>query len=80
MSRIPALGSASATAQVLVINEADVTVNVTLLGGEFGRKSKPDRHVAEAALLSRAVTGGASGGSGEQDEMVATAGAAVFSD
>jgi isoquinoline 1-oxidoreductase subunit beta len=41
-------------AQVLGINEADVTVNVTLLGGGFGRKSKPD-YVAEAALLSRTV-------------------------
>ena len=41
-------------AQVLGINEADVTVNVTLLGGGFGRKSKPD-YVAEAALLSRVV-------------------------
>ena len=41
-------------AQVLGINEVDVTVNMTLLGGGFGRKSKPD-YVAEAALLSRAV-------------------------
>jgi isoquinoline 1-oxidoreductase subunit beta len=41
-------------AQVLGINETDVTVNVTLLGGGFGRKSKPD-YVAEAALLSRVV-------------------------
>jgi isoquinoline 1-oxidoreductase subunit beta len=41
-------------AQVLGINETDVTVNVTLLGGGFGRKSKPD-YVAEAALLSRMV-------------------------
>ena len=32
----------------------EVTVNVTLLGGGFGRKSKPD-YVAEAAFLSRAV-------------------------
>jgi isoquinoline 1-oxidoreductase beta subunit len=39
-------------AQVLGLNEADITVNVTLLGGGFGRKSKPD-YVAEAALLSR---------------------------
>jgi isoquinoline 1-oxidoreductase subunit beta len=29
-------------AEVLGINEVDVTVNVTLLGGGFGRKSKPD--------------------------------------
>src|SRR5882762_6588824 len=33
-----------------------VTVNVTLLGGGFGRKSKPD-YVVEAALLSRAMDG-----------------------
>jgi isoquinoline 1-oxidoreductase subunit beta len=41
-------------AQVLGMPEADVTINVTLLGGAFGRKSKPD-YVAEAALVSRAV-------------------------
>ena len=41
-------------AEVLGINETDVTVNVTLLGGGFGRKSKPD-YVAEAAVLSRMV-------------------------
>ena len=39
-------------AQVLGVDEADVTINMTLLGGGFGRKSKPD-YVAEAALLSR---------------------------
>ncbi len=33
-----------------------VTVNVTLLGGGFGRKSKPD-YVIEAALLSKAMRG-----------------------
>ncbi len=33
-----------------------VTVNVTLLGGGFGRKSKPD-YVVEAALLSQAMGG-----------------------
>jgi len=33
-----------------------VTVNVALLGGGFGRKSKPD-YVVEAALLSRAMNG-----------------------
>ena len=33
-----------------------VTVNVTLLGGGFGRKSKPD-YAVEAALLSRAMDG-----------------------
>ncbi|MBB2973068.1 xanthine dehydrogenase family protein molybdopterin-binding subunit [Mesorhizobium sp. RMAD-H1] len=34
----------------------DVTVNVTLLGGGFGRKSKPD-FVVEAGLLSKAMDG-----------------------
>jgi isoquinoline 1-oxidoreductase subunit beta len=34
----------------------DVTVNVTLLGGGFGRKSKPD-YVVEAALVSKAMDG-----------------------
>jgi isoquinoline 1-oxidoreductase subunit beta len=34
----------------------DVTVHQTLLGGGFGRKSKPD-FVAEAALLSKAMGG-----------------------
>ena len=33
-----------------------VTVNVTLLGGGFGRKSKPD-YAVEAALLSQAMEG-----------------------
>ena len=32
--------------------QEDVTCNVTLLGGGFGRKSKPD-YVAEAAILSK---------------------------
>jgi isoquinoline 1-oxidoreductase subunit beta len=41
-------------AQVLGIDQSDVTVNVTLLGGGFGRKSKPD-YVAEAAFLARVV-------------------------
>ncbi len=35
---------------------ADVTVHVTLLGGGFGRKSKPDYGV-EAAILSKAMDG-----------------------
>jgi isoquinoline 1-oxidoreductase beta subunit len=47
-------GARTTVAQVLGISEADVTVNVTLLGGGFGRKSKPD-YIAEAALLSRMV-------------------------
>ncbi|WP_193183639.1 xanthine dehydrogenase family protein molybdopterin-binding subunit [Nisaea sediminum] len=41
-------------ASALGMKEEDVTVNVTLLGGGFGRKSKCD-FVIEAALLSRAV-------------------------
>ena len=37
---------------VLGIKKEDVTCHVTLLGGGFGRKSKPDQ-VAEAAVLSK---------------------------
>jgi isoquinoline 1-oxidoreductase beta subunit len=44
-------GARTTLAQVLNMSEADVTVNVTLLGGGFGRKSKPD-FIAEAAVLS----------------------------
>jgi len=40
--------------QVLGLPYENVTVNVTLLGGAFGRKSKPD-YIAEAALLSREI-------------------------
>ena len=40
--------------EVLGIDKANITVNVTLLGGGFGRKSKPD-FIVEAALLSRKV-------------------------
>jgi isoquinoline 1-oxidoreductase beta subunit len=40
-------------AAALGINKKDVECHVTLLGGGFGRKSKPD-YVAEAALLSKA--------------------------
>jgi isoquinoline 1-oxidoreductase subunit beta len=43
-------------AQKLGLKPEDVTVNVTLLGGGFGRKSKCD-FVLEAALLSREVGG-----------------------
>ena len=43
-------------AQRLNISEDRVTVNVTLLGGGFGRKSKPD-FVIEAGLLSQAMDG-----------------------
>jgi isoquinoline 1-oxidoreductase beta subunit len=39
-------------AGALGIEPARVTVNVTLLGGGFGRKSKPD-FIAEAALLAK---------------------------
>ena len=42
-----------AVAAALGITPQDVTANVTLLGGGFGRKSKPD-YVVEAALLSKA--------------------------
>jgi isoquinoline 1-oxidoreductase beta subunit len=41
-------------AKALGISKDDVTCHVTLLGGGFGRKSKPD-YVAEAALLSKKV-------------------------
>ena len=41
-------------AEVLGLPETAVTINITLLGGGFGRKSKPD-YVAEAAFLSKAV-------------------------
>lgn len=41
-------------AQALGIDKKNVECHVTLLGGGFGRKSKPD-YVAEAALLSKAV-------------------------
>ena len=41
-------------AQELGIKKKDVICNVTLLGGGFGRKSKPD-YVAEAAVLSKKV-------------------------
>jgi isoquinoline 1-oxidoreductase beta subunit len=41
-------------AAALGIDKKDVTCHVTLLGGGFGRKSKPD-FAAEAALLSKQV-------------------------
>jgi len=43
----------STVADTLGIDKEQVTMNVTLLGGGFGRKSKPD-FVAEAAWLARA--------------------------
>jgi len=41
-------------AEYLKVDAANVTVHVTLLGGAFGRKSKPD-FICEAAFLSREV-------------------------
>jgi isoquinoline 1-oxidoreductase beta subunit len=45
-------GVQETVAQILGLKPADVTCHVTLLGGAFGRKSKPD-FVVEAALLSK---------------------------
>jgi isoquinoline 1-oxidoreductase subunit beta len=45
-------GARTVVAQALGLDEGQVTLHVTLLGGGFGRKSKPD-YVAEAALLSQ---------------------------
>jgi isoquinoline 1-oxidoreductase subunit beta len=45
-------GARDAVAQALGLKKEDVTVNVTLLGGAFGRKSFPDFAV-EAAVLSK---------------------------
>jgi isoquinoline 1-oxidoreductase beta subunit len=47
-------GTRQDVAQLLGLQESAVTVNQTLLGGGFGRKSKGD-FVQEAALLSREV-------------------------
>ena len=47
-------GTRDTLVQVLGIPAERVRVNVTLLGGGFGRKSKPD-FIVEAALLSREV-------------------------
>ena len=43
-------------AGVLGLDKEDVTVNVTLLGGGFGRKSKPD-YILEAGLLAKEADG-----------------------
>lgn len=43
-------------AKRLGMSAADVTVHVTLLGGGFGRKSKPD-YAIEAAVVSKAMDG-----------------------
>ncbi len=45
-------GTRDALAAGLGIDKKNITVNVTLLGGGFGRKSQPD-FVVEAALISR---------------------------
>jgi len=42
--------------KALELDAANVTVNVTLLGGAFGRKSKPDFAV-EAALIAKELNG-----------------------
>jgi len=42
------------TAQAIGMDPANVTSHVTLLGGAFGRKSKPD-FGAEAAIISKAI-------------------------
>ena len=47
-------GAQDTIAKELGIRKEDVTCHVTLLGGGFGRKSKPD-YIAEAAVLSKKV-------------------------
>ncbi len=47
-------GARTDTAKALGLKEEDVTVNVSLLGGGFGRKSKCD-FVIEAALVAREI-------------------------
>ncbi|MBL7858038.1 MAG: xanthine dehydrogenase family protein molybdopterin-binding subunit [Cyclobacteriaceae bacterium] len=47
-------GTRKSLAAALNIDITAVTVNVTLLGGAFGRKSKPD-FVVEAALISKEI-------------------------
>ena len=49
-------GTRDELAKTLGLKPEDVTLNATLLGGGFGRKSKCD-YVLEAALLSRAMNG-----------------------
>jgi isoquinoline 1-oxidoreductase beta subunit len=49
-------GTRDELAKTLGLKPEDVTLNATLLGGGFGRKSKCD-YVLEAALLSRAMDG-----------------------
>ncbi len=52
----PQTQRASGSPSALGITPENVTVNVTLLGGGFGRKSKPD-FILEAAVLSQAMDG-----------------------
>ena len=47
-------GARKSLAEALKLDIKAVTVNVTLLGGAFGRKSKPD-FVVEAALISKTM-------------------------
>ena len=47
-------GARTTVAQALGLQESDVTINVTLLGSGFGRKSKPD-FIVEAAVLSQKI-------------------------
>ncbi|MGD0232109.1 MAG: molybdopterin cofactor-binding domain-containing protein [Syntrophorhabdales bacterium] len=47
-------GVQDTVAAALRVDKKDVICHVTLLGGAFGRKSKPD-YVAEAAILSKKV-------------------------
>jgi len=47
-------GVRKSLADALAIDLKSVTVNITLLGGAFGRKSKPD-FVVEAALISKNI-------------------------
>ncbi len=48
-------GVQDTVAKAVGIKKEDVTCHVTLLGGAFGRKSKPD-YVAEAAVLSKKLS------------------------
>ncbi|MFT7588102.1 MAG: isoquinoline 1-oxidoreductase beta subunit [Limisphaerales bacterium] len=45
-----------AVASALGLEEENVTINITLIGSAFGRKSKPD-FVVEAALISKEIGG-----------------------
>ncbi len=44
----------ASVAQALGLRPVDVTIHVTLLGGGFGRKSKPD-YIVEAAVLAAVI-------------------------